>query len=129
MKFAYTVIYVEDVPATVEFYEKAFALKRRFIHESNLYAELETGGTALAFAGNEMAETNGIEIRHNAKTKHAAGFEVGFVSDDPEGDYQKAVAAGASSAKPPETKPWGQTVAYVYDLNGCLVEIASPMAP
>lgn len=129
MKFAYTIIYVADVPATVAFYEKTFGLKRRFIHESNLYAEMETGDTALAFAGNEMAEMNGIDIRQNAPTESAAGFEVAFVSDDPKRDYEKAVAAGASSAKPPETKPWGQTVAYVYDLNGCLVEIASPMAP
>lgn len=127
MQFAYAIVYVEDVPATVEFYEKAFGLKRRFIHESNLYAEMETGATALAFSGNEMAKTNGIDIRHNAKSERAAGYEIGFVSDDPERDYEKAVAAGASAVKPPETKPWGQTVAYVHDLNGCLVEIGSPV--
>jgi len=27
----------------------------------------------------------------------------------------------------PETKPWGQTVAYVRDRNGFLVELCSPM--
>lgn len=127
MKFAYTIIYVEDVPATVEFYENAFGLTRRFIHESNLYAEMETGETALAFADNEIAEANGVRIRHNVKKEFAAGFEVGLVSHDPERDFGKAIIAGASSVKVPQMKPWGQTVAYVHDLNGCLVEIATPM--
>ncbi len=27
----------------------------------------------------------------------------------------------------PSTKPWGQTVAYVRDLNGTLVEIGAPV--
>ena len=57
MKLGYTIIYVADVLATVAFYEKAFGLARRFVHESNLYAEMETGSTALAFAGEAFAET------------------------------------------------------------------------
>jgi hypothetical protein len=28
---------------------------------------------------------------------------------------------------PPTVKPWGQTVSYVRDLDGFLVEICSPM--
>jgi len=34
MKFGYTIVYVPDVLASVEFFEKAFGLKRRFLHES-----------------------------------------------------------------------------------------------
>ncbi|MFO0110274.1 MAG: VOC family protein, partial [Alphaproteobacteria bacterium] len=33
----------------------------------------------------------------------------------------------AAPLKKPEQKPWGQTVAYVRDLNGFLVEICSPV--
>ncbi|MDR6126390.1 catechol 2,3-dioxygenase-like lactoylglutathione lyase family enzyme [Sphingomonas sp. SORGH_AS438] len=51
MKLGYTSIYVADVLAMIDFYERAFGLKRRFVHESNLYAELNTGETVLAFAG------------------------------------------------------------------------------
>ena len=57
MKLGYIIIYVSDVPKTVTFYETAFNLKRRFIHESHLYAEMETGSTALAFAGTEPPPT------------------------------------------------------------------------
>ncbi len=38
MQLGYTILYVEDVIATVEFYEAAFGLNRKFIHESQLYA-------------------------------------------------------------------------------------------
>ena len=127
MKLGYTIIYVADVPETVAFYEKAFGLKSRFVHESNLYAELDTGDTVLAFAGEPMAAINELAIRPNRSSDVAAGFEIALVTADPEAAYRKAVAAGASAVKPPALKPWGQTVGYVRDLNGCLVELCSPV--
>jgi lactoylglutathione lyase len=36
------------------FFEKAFGLKRKFVHESGTYGELDTGETALAFAAHEL---------------------------------------------------------------------------
>ncbi len=126
MKFGYTIVYVADVPATVAFYEEAFGLTRRFVHDSNLYAEMETGSTTLAFAGDAMAKMNGVAIRPNRTSDVAAGIEIVFVTDTPDEDFNKAVAAGAVAVKPPALKPWGQTVGYVSDLNGCLVEICSP---
>ena len=36
--FAYTIIYVADVPAAVGFHERAFGLQRRFIDQLNAYA-------------------------------------------------------------------------------------------
>lgn len=128
MKLGYTIIYVADVPATIGFYEKAFGLRRRFIHESNLYAELDTGSTTLAFAGESMASMNELAIRPNRSGDVAPGFEIALVTDDPAAAYRVAVAGGASEVKPPAARPWGQTVGYVRDLNGCLVEICSPVA-
>ncbi len=43
--------------------------------------------------------------------------------------FAQAVRAGAASLVEPQTKPWGQTVAYVRDPDGNLIELASPMAP
>lgn len=128
MKFGYTILYVADVPTTVAFYEAAFGLVRRFIHESTLYAELESGSTVLAFAGESMAVANGVDVRPNRMTDTAAGFEIAFVTDDIAGAYDRAVAAGAAPVKAPAVKPWGQTVAYVRDMNGCLVELCTPVA-
>lgn len=34
MQLGYTILYVPDVPATLQFYEAAFGLATRFLHES-----------------------------------------------------------------------------------------------
>ena len=44
------------------------------------------------------------------------------MADDVEASFRRALASGAVEVKPPEKKPWGQTVGYVRDLNGFLVE-------
>lgn len=61
-------------------------------------------------------------------TGPAPSVEVAFVTDDVAGDFEKAVQAEAKAVTPPTQKPWGQTVSYVRDLNGYLVEICSPVA-
>lgn len=127
MKFGYSIIYVADVPETLEFYGKAFGLKTGFLHDSNMYSELETGETTLAFASDGMAEQNGLSIRSNRSTKTPAGHEIALVTEEPENAFEKAVAAGAVLVKALETKPWGQVVGYVRDINGCLIEICSPV--
>tara|TARA_B100000780_G_scaffold228853_1_gene168367 strand:- start:361 stop:567 length:207 start_codon:yes stop_codon:yes gene_type:complete len=65
LRLGYIIIYVSNVPNTVAFYETAFALTCRFIHESSLYAEMETGSTTLAFAGNEAAKMIVLKVLPN----------------------------------------------------------------
>jgi lactoylglutathione lyase len=127
MKFGYTIIYVPDVLKTLKFYENAFGLKRKFVHESNMYAELETGETTLGFAAEEMRELNGVETSDNRPKNKPAGIEIAFVTKQVEKAYKKAIDAGAVALKKPAKKPWGQIVGYVRDCNGCLVEICSPV--
>jgi lactoylglutathione lyase len=121
MRFGYTILYVQDVEASVEFYERAFGLERRLLHESGEYAELETGATALAFASRELAAQNVAGLDPGS-----AGFEVCLVTEDVATAFARAVEAGAAAVIEPATKPWGQDVAYVRDPDGVLVEIASP---
>ena len=123
MRFGYTILYVRDVPASVEFYERAFGLERRLLHESGQYAELETGSTALGFAARELAAESVRELAN----REPSGFEVCLVDEDVEGAYERAVEAGAAGVSEPEEKPWGQHTAYVRDPDGTLIEIASPM--
>jgi lactoylglutathione lyase len=126
MKLGYVILYVQDVAATVSFYENAFGLTKRFVHDSGTYAELETGGTVLAFAGEDFTPTAG-KFNLNRKDQPAAGSEIGLVTVDVATGYAQALAAGALSVMPPTAKPWGQTVSYVTDNNGYLVEICSPV--
>ena len=127
MRFGYTILYVRDVAASLEFYERAFGQRRRLLHESGEYAELETGTTTLALASRELAAANLPEgASAAAEDEPPTVFEVCFVSDDVEGDHARAVEAGAQPVSEPQVKPWGQHVAYVRDLEGNLIEIASP---
>lgn len=128
MKFSYIILYVKDVVQSIAFYEKAFSLKQRFIHDSKQYAEMETGETTLAFASNELAKSNLPQgFQENNLSNLPAGIEVGFVADDVVTAFAGAVEAGAVVVVDPKVKPWGQTVAYIRDLDGILIEIASPM--
>ena len=129
MKLGYTIIYVADVPRSIAFYETAFGFQKKFIHESNLYGELDTGETILSFAGIEAAEMNGLSVLPNDPNGPAAAWEICFVSDNVPVAYDRAIAAGCSPVSAPAEKPWGQVVSYVRDLDGCLVEIASPVEP
>ena len=125
MQFGYCILYVPDVPAALSFYEQAFGLSRKFLHESNTYGELATGTTKLAFAAEELASGHG-EFRPNRPNEKPCAMEVALVTDDVTAAFQRATAAGAQVHQKPEQKPWGQTVAYVRDPNGFLVELCTP---
>ncbi len=128
IKFSYTILYVKDVAQSVTFYEQAFGFKQRFIHESGQYAEMETDTTTLAFAANTLAKSNLPHgFQENSLLNLPTGIEVGFVTDDVAAVFKDAVQVGADIAMEPKVKPWGQTVAYVRDLDGILVSINSPM--
>lgn len=126
MHLGYVILYVANVLETVAFYEKAFNLQIRFIHETGAYAEMKTGQTILAFA-NEESVAPAFPFRKNSLKKTAAGAEIAFVTDDVEKQFKQAVRLGAKVVASPNAKPWGQIVSYVRDNNGFLVEICSPV--
>ena len=129
MKFGYTIVYLPDVGASLEFFENAFGFSRRFLHESGTYGELNTGETTLSFAAHALGASNMPEgyIAANASNK-PLGMEVAFVTPDVATAHKTAVSAGAREIKPPQKKPWGQTVSYVHCPDGTLVELCSTMA-
>ncbi|MCJ0763363.1 VOC family protein [Variovorax terrae] len=127
MQFGYTIIYVEDVAQTITFYEAAFGLQRRFLHEGGDYGELETGSTALAFSSLKLM----AQLGKNPQRASAGApcFEIAFTTPDVAAAVARAVSAGARLVQAPEQMSWGQTVAYVADRNEVLVELCTPMVP
>ncbi len=123
--YGYTILYVENVEATLAFYVKAFGFAQKFITQEKDYGELETGGTTLAFASYSVAEFNGIAIEKRKPEASPSPFEITFVTDDIESAWKQAVEAGAEIVKEPTQKPWGQTVGYLRDINGFLVEMCT----
>jgi lactoylglutathione lyase len=128
MKLGYTIVYVPDVAASLHFYEQAFGLKRRFLHESGTYGELDTGQTTLAFAAHTLGESNfpGGHVRADTSAK-PLGMEVGLVTSNVEHAHRQALACGAKELSPPAAKPWGQVVSYVRAPDGCLIELCTPI--
>ncbi len=128
VSFSHTILYVKDIPKALSFYKDAFDISPKFVHESNQYAELNTGQTVLAFASESLAAynlPNGYVPHDVAKLPLAC--EIVFTVPDVQAWYEKALKAGAKHIAAPQQKPWGQTVAYVQDPNGVLIEIASPL--
>ena len=128
MRFGYTIIYVPNVQAALHFYEQAFGFRSKFIDQSGQYAELDSGQTILAFASEDIAVSHNVRISANRPEGAAPGIEIALLSDTVERDFQHALSFGAVAVKKPTIMPWGQTVAYVRDLNGVLVEICTPVS-
>lgn len=127
--FAYTILYVQDVQKSIEFYEKAFGFTRKFITPESDYGELLVSETTLSFAVHTLAKKNLPDgyIESNLSQK-PFGVEIGFTTTNVDKTIQAALQVGASLVAEPKVKPWGQTVAYVRDLDGFLIEICTPMA-
>ena len=128
MKLGYTIIYVPDVAESLAFFEAAFGLKRRFLHESGTYGELETGETTLSFAAHELGAMNfpGGHVRAS-ESSQPLGVEIALVAADVPEAHRKAIQVGAQELAPPVTKPWGQTVSFVRAPDGTLVELCTPI--
>ena len=128
MKLGYTIIYVPDVSASLEFFNRAFGIEQRFLHESGTYGELETGQTTLAFAAHELGALNfpggHVEAHSSAKP---LGFEIALGTEDVEQAHRSALSAGAIEMAAPTAKPWGQMVSYLRCPDGCVVELCTPM--
>jgi lactoylglutathione lyase len=125
MKFSYCTIYVQDITKMMSFYEKAFSIKTKFIHESGTYAEMETGSTVLSFAQTELAESiipTGY-IKSSLKRK-PANMQIGFEPQDVKAALKQALSLGAVLVSDYEVKPWGWESAIVRDIEGNIVELA-----
>lgn len=128
MKLEGLMIWVADVPATAKFYEEAFGFTLQQMDDSRQYAQMSTGETTLAFAAESAAAATGVQIRANRRAETPAALQLALVDEDVAAAYRRAVDAGAEPLVPLSEKPWGQTLGYVRDLNGLLVELSSPAA-
>ncbi len=128
VKLAYTILYVADVAKSITFYESAFGFQKKFITPENDYGELSTGETTLSFASKTLAYSNLKNgFLESALSNKPFGIEIGLVTENVEAVLEKAVSLGATILEAPKQKPWGQTVAYVRDLDGFLIEVCTPI--
>ena len=128
VNYAYTIFYVKNVSESVEFYVRVFGFQQKFITPEKDYGEILSGETTIAFASLELAKSNFksgfIESKPGEKP---FGIELAFTSTDVEKLMENALKEGAVELEPIATKPWGQKVGYVRDINGFLIEICTPI--
>jgi catechol 2,3-dioxygenase-like lactoylglutathione lyase family enzyme len=123
MRLKYTILFVEDVAASIAFYERAFGLARRMIHESGDYGELDTGATTLSFSSLRLMTALGKTPGPRARGPVSRSLSRRTTCPRP-GTGADGRGAGGPGVR---AEPWGQTTAYVLDADGYLVEICSPV--
>lgn len=129
MEFKYIILYVADVKKTLAFYQKAFGFDIKFMTPEEDYGELSTGNTTISFASFELGNSN---LRNGYLASDSSekpfGIELAFITSRIQEDFKIATEAGAEVQEHIKEKPWGQQVAYLRDLNGFLIELATPLA-
>lgn len=128
IQLGYVIVYVEDVPAALQFYEEAFGLPKAFLHESGDFGQLDTGASTLAFTSHRLGAT-AVPVPYTPLDAAEApvGMEITLLTHDVDSAFERALRSGAAALSKPHDEPWGQRVAYVRDPFGTLVGVATPM--
>lgn len=122
LSLRYIILYVEDGERSLHFYRDLLKLPVKGEHET--YIEFDTGSTILAINTKEsVREITGLTV----PDRGAATYEIGFVVEQVQETIDYLRANGVPVVVEPTEKPWGQTVAYVTDPDGNLIEICTPM--
>lgn len=125
MKMKYTILYVNDVEASIHFYQHVLGFPIKLRVES--YVEFDTGDVTLSInSRQDVKEALGLPVPEANQAAHT--FEIGFVVDDVEQTIASMKEKGVSIIKEPAKKPWGQTVAYVSDPDGHFIEICDAVS-
>ncbi|GLF84293.1 VOC family protein [Bacillus safensis] len=125
MKMKYTILYVNDVEASIHFYQQVLGFPIKLRVES--YVEFDTGDVTLSInSRQDVKEALGLPVPDANQASQT--FEIGFVVDDVEQTIASMKEKGISIIKEPAKKPWGQTVAYVSDPDGHFIEICDAVS-
>jgi catechol 2,3-dioxygenase-like lactoylglutathione lyase family enzyme len=126
MRFGATVLYVNDVPAAIDFYRRACGLTLRFHDEALGFAELETGGSVLALASHSVGELLMPGSYSPPEGGRPDGVEIGFLTDDVPAAFAKLIAEGATQIAAPKRMEWGLEVAYARAPDGTILGLSEP---
>jgi predicted enzyme related to lactoylglutathione lyase len=127
LRFATTVLYVEDFAAAVDFYRRALGWEPSYYDEALGFAEL--GPDKLLTLAADRAGELMMPGAYNQHGKRVSAVEVAFYTEDVPAAYERAVAAGAKGLTPPREMPWGQTVAYAESPEGTILGFVTRVVP
>lgn len=128
IQYAYTILYVENVEESMEFYQQVFGFEQKLITPEKDYGELLSGTTTLAFANLELGKSNFRQgFTQSSLNERPFGIELAFATEHVEEVMETALKHGATLLEETVTKPWGQKVGYLRDVNGFIVEVCTPI--
>ena len=123
MDYLKTVIYVDNVEETLDFYFQAFAVNTASLDDDGQYGELDFPHAKVAFAAHPLAQSHFKQSYIRSQPKQPAlGFELVLSVDDLALAFAKAVEAGAEPLSAP-CESEGENRAYVRSIEGTLVAL------
>ncbi|WP_342498808.1 VOC family protein [Bacillus sp. FSL R5-0820] len=125
MKMKYTILYVNDVEASIQFYHHILGFPIKLRVES--YVEFDTGEVTLSINSRQDVK-EALELPVPEAVSSSQTFEIGFVVDDVNETIASLKEKGVPVIKEPAKKPWGQTVSYVSDPDGHFIEICDAVS-
>jgi uncharacterized glyoxalase superfamily protein PhnB len=122
----YPFLYVDDVPAYLDFLSKAFAFERRTYHPDpadpeHVHAEMALGD-ALVMISHETPKFG----TQSPRTLERLPAAVYAYVDDVDAHFRRARAAGATIKEEPADKPWGDRMYAARDPEGHEWYFATP---
>jgi uncharacterized glyoxalase superfamily protein PhnB len=116
-KDSFPILSVEDLPATVAFYERlGFSKSYVFPDEGPAaFVTLERNNCSIGIAARDTANND--------------PFSYWIYVDDVDRTFADLTAAGAPVEAEPRTEPWGERVASVRDPDGNVVHVGAPSEP
>jgi len=102
----------------LNFMKKLLVLREFLLHQKMTMAKWQLG--PLNWLLLQSVQESNLDLK-------PFGIELAFTTDNVAETVQKALKAGGTIYAEIVTKSWGQTVGYVRDLNGFLVEICTPI--
>ncbi|MGG0028106.1 VOC family protein [Bacillus safensis subsp. osmophilus] len=125
MKMKYTILNVNDVEASIHFYQHVLGFPIKLRVET--YVEFDTGDVTLSINSRQDVK-EALELPVPEANQASQTFEIGFVVDDVDQTIASMKEKGVPIIKEPAKKPWGQTVAYVSDPDGHFIEICDAIS-
>ncbi len=128
IRIALVTLGVDDLARSAAFYE-AMGLKRSRASQATIYFYDMDGVVLALFPAAMLAEDAGVPADGAGFRRQTLAWNVGDAASV-DTAFERVLAAGATSLKPPEKTAWGGYVAHFADPDGHLWEVAhNPFFP
>ena len=118
-------LFVEDMSATVSFYERVLGFETLREDPGN-YASLRSGGVLLGIGPlSKLPDEDGYFTRGISSLRRGLGVEIVLEVDDLDAAHRRVVASGHPVFEPPRERPWGLRDFRIADPDGYYLRVTS----